>query len=261
MLTINSIYNEDCFVTMSKIEDKTIDLIVADPPYFEICGEFDFIWKSQSDYLCWCEKWIIECRRILKDNGTIYIWGAIGFGKGYSLFKLCDWIETQKLFIVQSWITQRNCRGRGTRKGYMCAREELVHLTKGKEYTWNPAYSSEPSNRKDLGFNGKPRKNMYKRVSDVWCDIAEASQSSKERFKTSDGQNFPTVKAIKLCNRIIQSSSNPDDVVYIPFAGSGSEIISCIYNRRNWIASEKKSDYVKDIILPRVEKMMSMPLS
>lgn len=216
---INNIHNEDCFDTMKKIKDKSIDLIIADPPYFEICGKFDFIWQSQTDYLCWCKNWITECRRILKDNGTIYIWGKIGFGKGYSLFKLCEWIEKQKLFIVQSWITQKNCRGRGTRKSYMNAREELVYLTKSNEYIWNPVYLSELANRKDLGFDGKPRKNTHKRCSDIWSDIAEASQSSKERFKTSNGEKFPTVKAIKLCNRIILSSSNSGDLVYIPFAG------------------------------------------
>lgn len=254
MLPLNDIYNEDCLITMKKIEDKTIDLIIADPPYFEIYGEFDFVWQNQEDYLTWCKKWIIECKRILKNTGTIYIWGKIGFGKGYSLFKLCDWIEEQKLFLVQSWITQKNCRGRGNRKSYMNAREELVHLTKSKEYTWNPIYLSESVNRKDLGFDGKPRRNTHKRCSDVWIDITEASQSSKERFKTSIGHSFPTVKSIKLCNRIITSSSNPDDVVYIPFAGSGSEIVSCLCNQRHWIASEINSEYVKDIILPRIEK-------
>jgi len=249
----NSLHNEDCIITMSRIKDKTVDLIIADPPYFEICGEFDFLWGSQSEYLSWCKHWITECFRILKNTGTIYIWGKIGFGKGYSLFKLCDWIETQKIFFVQSWVTQKNSRGRGTRKSYMNAREELVHMTKSKTYTWNPVYLSELTNRKDLGFDGKPRKSLFKRCSDVWIDIAEASQSSKERFKTSAGESFPTVKAIKLCNRIIQSSSNPGDLVYIPFAGSGSEIVSCILHHRKWIASEINRKYVEDIIKPRLK--------
>lgn len=254
ILELNKIYNQDCIQFMKTLPDNYIDLIVADPPYFEICGDFDFVFKDLDDYLSWCKKWITECYRILKDTGTIYLWGAIGYNKGYPLFKIADWIENNKLFIVQNWITQRNSRGRGTKKGYMTAREELLYMTKTNNYIWNTAYTEEKSNRKDLGFDGKPRKNEFKRCSDVWIDIAEASQSSKERFQLSGGNSFPTVKAQKLCNRIIQSSSNENDVVYIPFAGSGSEIVSCINNKRNWLATELNKEYIDDIIIPRINK-------
>lgn len=252
MIEINKIYNEDCMDTMKNIQDSSVDLIIADPPYFEICGDFDFIWKSQEEYLEWCQKWILECKRILKSTGSFYMWGKIGFNKGYSLFKLAEWIEDSDIFTVRNWITQRNTRGRGTKKGYMEAREELLFMTKANDFTWNTAYTEEKSNRKDLGFDGKPRKNTHKRCSDVWTDITEASQSSKQRFKTSAGESFPTVKALKLCDRIVKASSNEDDLVYIPFAGSGSEIVSCIDNNRNWLASEINVDYIKDIIKPRI---------
>ena len=163
-------------------------------------------------------------------------------------------MKQKTCFKVRNWITQRNTRGFGSAKGYMKAREELVFTTKSDEYTWNPAYTEEKSNRKDLGANGKPRKNEFKRCTDVWCDITEASQSSKERFKLSNGESFPTVKAQKLCDRIIKASSNEGDLVYIPFAGSGSEIVSCIRNNRKWIASEINEGYVNEIILPRIRE-------
>ncbi len=238
---------------MKKIESNSVDLIIADPPYFEIYGEFDFIFNSLDEYLNWCKSWIKECHRILKRTGSLYLWGAIGYNKGYPLFKLADWIENEELFKVQNWITQRNTRGFGVNKGYMKAREELIFMTKTSQYTWNTAYTKEKSNRKDLGTNGKPRKNTHKRCSDVWCDITEASQSSKQRFKLSNGTSFPTVKALDLCERIITSSSNEGDLVYIPFAGSGSEIVSCIQHNRKWVASELDNLYLNEIIKPRIE--------
>ena len=134
----------------------------------------------------------------------------------------------------------------------MKAREDLVFMTKSKNYTWNNDYTNEKSNRKDIGANGKPRTNEFKRCSDVWIDITEASQSSKQRFKLSNGESFPTVKAQGLCDRIIKSSSNENDLVYIPFAGSGSEIVSCIKNNRNYIATEINKKYIDDIIIPRI---------
>lgn len=236
---INQIIEGDCLEVMKNIPDNSVDLIIADPPYYEIYGEFDFLWDSLDHYIEWSKEWITECYRILKLTGSFYMWGAIGYNKGFPLFKLADWIETNKMFHLVNWITQRNSRGRGNKRGYMCSREEVLFFVKSSTYTWNTAYTKEKSSRKDLGFDGKPRKNLFKRCSDVWIDIAEASQSSKERF------GFPTVKALALCDRIITSSSNPLDVICIPFAGSGSEIVSAINNNRKFIGIEKEPKYVQ----------------
>lgn len=251
---INKIYNIDCLKYMKTLPPECIDLIIADPPYFEICGEFDFIFKDVNHYIEWCKRWVLECCRILKPTGSMYIWGAIGIKKGFALPKLVIWLEENTDMIIQEWITQRNSRGIGTKKGYMSAREELIFVTKTDNFTWNNAYTEEKTKRKDLGANGKPRKNEFKRCSNVWCDIAEASQSSRERFKLSDGSSFPTVKAQKLCDRIIQASSNEGDLVYIPFAGSGSEIVSCIKNNRNYRATEIVAKYIDQVIIDRLYK-------
>ena len=256
LLELNKIYNEDCLEFMRRLPSEYIDLIIADPPYFKICGEFDFIWNNVNEYIEWCKEWILECNRILKSTGSFYLWGAIGYNNGYPLPKLADWMESKNIFKVVNWITQRNSRGRGSKKGYMSAREELIFAVKSNNYIWNTAYTEEKSNRKDMGFDGKPRKNEYKRCSDVWIDIAEASQSSNERFKLNNGDTFPTVKAQKLCNRIINASSNEGDLVYIPFAGSGSEIESCIKNNRNWVATEINSQYIDEIIIPRIKNII-----
>ena len=256
-MEINKIYNMDCLEYMKTLSNESIDLIIADPPYYKIHGEFDFIWDNVDEYIEWCKQWTLECKRILKPNGSFYIWGVMGYNNGFPLVKLIDFLETNTDLRVINWITQRNSRGRGTTKGYMRAREELVFMTKSKNYNWNNAYTNEKSNRKDLGANGKPRTNEFKRCSDVWVDIAEASQSSKQRFKLSNGESFPTVKAQGLCDRIIKSSSNENDLVYIPFAGSGSEIISCINNNRNYIATELNNDYIEEIIKPRIEECLN----
>lgn len=59
----------------NSLPDKCANLIIADPPYFEVKGEFDFAWKSFDDYLKDVEKWAIECKRILSDSGTLFWWG------------------------------------------------------------------------------------------------------------------------------------------------------------------------------------------
>lgn len=74
-------------------------------------------------------------------------------------------------------------------------------------------------------------------------------------YKESTGH--PTQKPEKLAERILFASSNPGDLVVIPFAGSGSEIISCVKNKRDFIAAEINPDYVREIILPRLERERS----
>lgn len=57
------------------LPDKCASLIIADPPYFEVKGDFDFIWESRDEYLADVERWARECKRILADNGTLFWWG------------------------------------------------------------------------------------------------------------------------------------------------------------------------------------------
>ena len=76
MLKINELYLGNCLEVMKEIDDKSVDLIIADPPYFEIKGEFDFgKYKNFEQYLKDVEKWATECKRILKEKGTLFWFG------------------------------------------------------------------------------------------------------------------------------------------------------------------------------------------
>ena len=59
----------------NNLPDKCANLIIADPPYFEVKGDFDFVWSSFEEYLKEVEKWSIECKRLLADNGTLFWYG------------------------------------------------------------------------------------------------------------------------------------------------------------------------------------------
>ena len=69
------LYNCDFMEVAKTLPDKSQHLIIADPPYFEVKGDFDFIWASFDDYLKDVNKWAIELKRILADNGTLFWWG------------------------------------------------------------------------------------------------------------------------------------------------------------------------------------------
>lgn len=90
--------------TTNQLEDKSVQLIIADPPYFEVKGEFDFVWNSFDDYLKDVEKWAIECKRVLADNGTLFWYGdakkiaytQIIFDKYFNLLNNIVWENTNQ---------------------------------------------------------------------------------------------------------------------------------------------------------------------
>jgi len=73
MTELNKIHH--CDFLNNRLPDKCAKLIISDPPYFEVKGDFDFQWKSFDAYLQDVEKWAIECKRLLSDNGTLFWWG------------------------------------------------------------------------------------------------------------------------------------------------------------------------------------------
>lgn len=72
-MSVSQVFNMDWM--NNGLPDKCAQLIIADPPYFEVKGEFDFAWDSFQDYLKDVEKWAIECKRLLADNGTLFWYG------------------------------------------------------------------------------------------------------------------------------------------------------------------------------------------
>lgn len=70
-----------------------------------------------------------------------------------------------------------------------------------------------------------------------------------------ESTGHPTQKPEKLAERMILASSHPGDLVFIPFAGSGSEIIPCIRNGRDFLAAETNAVYIQQMLFPRLEKV------
>ena len=99
-MELNKVHNID-FLN-NTLPDKCANLIIADPPYYKVKGDFDFIWKTFQDYLADVNKWAIECKRLLKDNGTLLWYGdakniaysQIIFDKHLNLLNSIVWENT-----------------------------------------------------------------------------------------------------------------------------------------------------------------------
>jgi site-specific DNA-methyltransferase (adenine-specific) len=118
------IYNKD-FLN-NNLPDKCANLIISDPPYFEVKGEFDFIWPSFDAYLSDVEKWAAECKRLLSDSGTLFWWGMdkkIAYSQIIldRYFYLVNTLVWERPGISSEWDSRRSFPERGMERILMYA--------------------------------------------------------------------------------------------------------------------------------------------
>jgi site-specific DNA-methyltransferase (adenine-specific) len=234
----------DCLKELPALKSKSVDLVINDPPNFGVIKDkWDNQWKSLGEYIGWSRRWAEECFRVLKDSGSMYVWGSVG--------EKCDTIIRLKLlldevgFTFKDWITWKKQRGMGNRRGWLYTREEILWFVKdNKNFTWNvdSQYSSEKRKSQHFGFDSwkkghRPLSENY-RISNVWTDIAEQTWNWKD-IKTQHS----TPKPIEALSRIIKAHTREGDRVLDCFVGSGSTAVACKRLTRKFIGIEIDPDY------------------
>jgi site-specific DNA-methyltransferase (adenine-specific) len=237
------------------LPDKCANLIIADPPYFEVKGSFDFVWKSFDEYLQDVERWAVECKRLLADNGTLFWYGhakKIAYAQ----------IIFDKYFNLENNIAIEF--NRQTKKGVELFRcfapvsERLLMYSNGNPFQKFLNYRMAELGLKEIDFrrlktsrNGYPTgwcsnilKGKSEPLKEDWeaiCSlIGEYEYETLRRpfnnyLKLFDIMNFDqeahitgkyshdTVKPETLTTALILTCSRPNDLVVVPFAGSGTE--------------------------------------
>ena len=236
-------YCIDCREFTNYLDDDSVDLVIADPPYLVTNQKWD---KDEvfDDYL------VSELRRILKPTGNIYIWCGIG-EKSQSLIRWFPLVS--KYFYFKDLITWKKQRGFGMRKGWLYTREELMWFVKDNtKYRWNgkEQYSEEKREKSNYGYKNKKGelldkyiKSDYKRITNVWTDISETSFNTMGKDSLV-GLHF-TPKPIGAISRIIKLHTTERDLIFDPFMGSGNTAIVANKMNRNFIGCEINPDYIE----------------
>lgn len=236
---------------MKRLQDKSIDLVIADPPY-NIGKDYGNKSDKQSkeEYIKFIKSFIIEIQRILKETGSLIIYT----GKQYYPYWHINIEEYMK--IINQIIWKYDSSGVQPKNKYGGIYEPIIYAAMNdKKRTFNKEYCTVDAKtglqRKLIDYRKDPPQpyNTHKIDGDVWNFV-------RVRYKMPEYTDHPTQKPLSICDRIIKVHSNENDLVYIPFAGSGSEIESCIKNKRNWIATELNEKYINKIIIPRIEKYL-----
>lgn len=214
----------DCLELMKDIPDKSIDLIVTDPPYLikyktnyrkdkkhDFCSEI----LNDDNYDC-VSNYIKECYRILKNDTAMY------------MFCNCDRVDFFKQQLEEAGFTIKNMIiwvknnwTAGDLKAQFGKQYEIMFLVnKGRKC-----------------FNGK-------RLTDVW------------NFDRVAGKNqlHQNQKPVDLLEQCILKHSDENDIVFDGFMGSGSTGVACFNTNRNFIGVELNEDYY-NIAKNRIESL------
>jgi len=321
---LNTVQNID-FLT-NNLPDKCANLIIADPPYYKVKGDFDFIWKTFDDYLADVEKWAIECKRILADNGTLLWYGdakniayaQIIFDKHFNLLNSLVWENTndhkqqirfnedlrtfapltERILMYSNEVDKTGLQEiQNNQTLYKPIRDYFLEQKKNCSYTFkqiNEECFGSASNGGGMASNiltsykdgwTFPTQEKYealqkiglcpKSYEELKAEYEELKAEYEElrrpfnnalhlgdvirlpNYETSD-YDHDTVKPEKLTRILITTCSRKNDLVVVPFAGSGTECAMSAKEGRKFIGYEITQKHAK-MSNDRVQKILKQP--
>jgi len=209
-LEIDRIYCGDCLDLMREMPDKSVDLVLTDPPYgidyqSNRCKDgprFDRIVNDDAP----CLDWLDEAFRVSKPSGSL-----ICFCRWDVQEEFKESIESCGYCVKSQVIWDRLVHGMGDLKGQFAPRHDVA---------WFATLTG------DFEFRGQrpPSVLAYQRC-------------------TPDAMIHPTQKPIELFERLITALTKPGDLVLDPFLGSGTTAIACLRTGRHFIGIEKHEPY------------------
>ncbi len=233
-MELNSIVRADILDGFKEIDDNSVDLIVTSPPY-NVGVQYDS-WDDNltwQDYLDWCRLWIIQCHRVLKDDGRMCINHYICLHKHQSQFPLFDirtiqdeiGLHTNKIII---WEDKTVCKLTAFGSWMSASAPHIQTPYEGILVSYKNSWKKLTSGESTIS-----RDEFLDSVSGVWKCRPETQQKTIA--------NFP----IDLPRKCINLFSYKGDTVLDPFMGSGTTAVACVETGRNFLGIEKSEKYHK----------------
>jgi site-specific DNA-methyltransferase (adenine-specific) len=244
-----------------------MDLAYLDPPFFtqkihslvtrDNATEYAFEdrWTSLEDYLSFMREVLLQCKRVLKDTGSLFL--HCDKSASHHLHVLLDQVFGAENF--QSEIIWTYRRWSSSKKGLLGAHQTIYFYSKTDHFKFNTFYTDySPTTNIDQILQARARneigKAAYRRdenggivigkekrgvpLSDVW-NIPFLNPKAKERV------GYPTQKPILLLERIIAIATDVGDCVLDPFCGSGTTLVAAQLLNRAYVGIDISSDAIK----------------
>ena len=238
--TRNEVHEGDVLDCLAQLPDSCTQLIIADPPYnigptFGASKE----WHHDDQWLTWCQQWLRECKRILRPDGNLLVYGI----HHYLCYLHVHLYELGMKYRRQIIWNYQN--GFSTYKRSLAAHyEPILWFSQSNDYYFTEIrepYKSTDRLRYPIKKNGK-----------VWIPHPDGRIAGDVwRFPTLAGRAFkdekvdhPTQKPLSLTTRLVRHFSEPGALVVVPFVGSGTECVSAVSNGRYFWGCEINPEYV-----------------
>ena len=245
----------DAVRMMRMLPAASIHCIFADPPYnLQLRGELrrpddslvdgvDEDWDKFTDFAAYdafTREWLIECRRLLRKDGTIWVIGSY-----HNIFRIGALLQELGFWILNDVVWRKanpmpNFRGRR----FTNAHETLIWAARGQESRYRFNYQAMKALNDDVQMR-----------SDWFLPLCTGA----ERLKNEHGLKLhPTQKPESLLYRVLLSSTSPGDIVLDPFLGTGTTAVVARKLSRHYIGIERHPAYV-EAALGRVRRVRPVP--
>jgi DNA modification methylase len=243
-----------CCAAMDGMREGSVDLVLADPPYGDVVSQ---VWDSAAEQTPFDRQWVERAARVLRPGGALIVYGS---PERLALSRLLLFaVDHAGLRLVQQ-LTWCYTQGGGSRvsqmKKYAVQHEPVLWLEKsGGDRVFNAAEGAEHYSDEDRAVALAKGK---RRVTDASLDRGRPPRSfldfPRENSRSKERQfgSHPCMKPLALCEHLVKLHSNRGDVVLVPFAGSGSEMVAGAQLGREVVGAETSKDYC-EIVKRRLE--------
>lgn len=227
----------DIFDALCKIPESTFDMIFADPPYFLsndgiTCqgGKMVSVNKGDWDKIDSIEKkhefnrrWLRECKRVLKPNGSIWITGTL-----HNIYSIGMALEQEGYKIINNITWQK------TNPPPNLACRCFTHST--ETILW--AQKADKKSKHLFNYEIMKEENGGKQMKDVW--VGSLTSSKEKKYG-----KHPTQKPIYLLERIITATTENGDLILDPFCGSSTTGVAAIKLGRKYVGIDNSKEYIE----------------
>jgi excisionase family DNA binding protein len=254
----------DALNVLPSLPANQFQMIVADPPYFQVLLEeqWDNTWQSSDEYLNWTLDWVRECKRVLKQDGLFYIFGQLG-KREHVWLHTCSMLAKEMQF--HDMIIWDRAVGYNERYDSFTPQYEMI-LVLRQAVNAKPFFDKDAvrlpydedkiqSYLRDKRYKDKDARERHLRKGKYATNILRVPSlkgSSKEKI------GHPSQKPITLINQLIAASTRKGDYVLDPFLGSGTTAAAAQELGRRWVGIESNPKYVK-IAQKRITDILAVP--
>ena len=238
----NHVIRGDVLVELRRLPDNTAQVVIADPPYFNVLREhaWDTQWPDMDAYVAWCGGWVSECMRVLRDDGLCFIFGQPGKREHAFIHVMSALCRAHQFHDLLIW--DRVVGYNERRDSFTPAYEMILVLRKGEQPKFNKDAVREPysSEKIQTYLRDKRYKDRDARMKHLLAGkyatnllrVPSLKGSSKEKC------GHPSQKPLDLIAKLVACATDPGDLVLDPFLGSGTTAVVAEAAGRRWLGVE-----------------------